>query len=775
VADHETTSKLILQGDPSGLISTMERAEAQVKRFNGMMDSASSTLGKFTGVMAVVTGALAGGAMFKAAADETLRWTGEAVKLSRQLGITTEEASVLNLAAGDVYLSMDVLSTAANGLTKTSMKNKEAFEHYGIALKDSNGHQRSTLEIMQEVNAEILSHAEGREREMVGLQLYGRSWDQVRGIIRLTRDGMEEAQRKAEDLHLIVGPEAVAKSKAYKAAMNDVEDILMSLKIQVGNHLLPILTNLGVWFNDIGPTALFLFEGALKGIMTLVHSATLGVLIFWEMWKAVWSQFSTSAVALVKIITQIISGDFSGAWDTAKQGWADFNQAGATALDNIFAKALATNDQLQRLFNMKPPKQRKEAAPPPEPTTAPYEKDAADKTAKLLGLEDAKLSTLLQGYQQRAQAIRSGNSVLIAEEEFYLRTGLMGQSEYNEKKYELERQALINTSGLLDDEIKEIEAAKQRKLALASDETDRSKIIEKAQQESSAKVAEKERLNSDLYLLDLKYFTDSTVLEETRLSTLESSQAKWKQKRDADAAKDQDSTREFFAEVEALSGSGMNAALLRVDQEREAWMQSWAMQAETMEQFENRKTQIETLMAQKRLRIRQDEEQRKLAVFANGLNVMASGADSFYQLSSKKSKAAFLVYQTMKSGELLVTGFSAAQKAFDIGLKETNSWYGGAAYAAASALFTATQLTGLWSQSADGGKDSGGSSIPDVSGASSASAAGVTQPTSGATATQAAGPVINLHIYGNVVDHDKFSRELIPSLQLALADGAHNG
>jgi len=35
------------------------------------------------------------------------------------------------------------------------------------------------------------------------------------------------------------------------------------------------------------------------------------------------------------------------------------------------------------------------------------------------------------------------------------------------------------------------------------------------------------------------------------------------------------------------------------------------------------------------------------------------------------------------------------------------------------------------------------------------------------------GPVINVHIYGNVVDHDKFTRELIPSITKALEDGAH--
>ena len=31
--------------------------------------------------------------------------------------------------------------------------------------------------------------------------------------------------------------------------------------------------------------------------------------------------------------------------------------------------------------------------------------------------------------------------------------------------------------------------------------------------------------------------------------------------------------------------------------------------------------------------------------------------------------------------------------------------------------------------------------------------------------------VVNVHIYGNVVDHDEFAREIIPSITKAMEDG----
>lgn len=41
------------------------------------------------------------------------------------------------------------------------------------------------------------------------------------------------------------------------------------------------------------------------------------------------------------------------------------------------------------------------------------------------------------------------------------------------------------------------------------------------------------------------------------------------------------------------------------------------------------------------------------------------------------------------------------------------------------------------------------------------------------SAQQPAAPTYNIHIYGNVVDQDKFARELVPSINKAIADGVH--
>jgi len=68
----------------------------------------------------------------------------------------------------------------------------------------------------------------------------------------------------------------------------------------------------------------------------------------------------------------------------------------------------------------------------------------------------------------------------------------------------------------------------------------------------------------------------------------------------------------------------------------------------------------------------------------------------------------------------------------------------------------------------EGNNGSSGSSGGGVSVSSSVAGAPSVSP---AGSSGGGGQVINVHIYGNVVDHDKFARELVPSLRKAASDG----
>ena len=56
-------------------------------------------------------------------------------------------------------------------------------------------------------------------------------------------------------------------------------------------------------------------------------------------------------------------------------------------------------------------------------------------------------------------------------------------------------------------------------------------------------------------------------------------------------------------------------------------------------------------------------------------------------------------------------------------------------------------------------------------GAGSAPSIPAAPETASPTQETVSSPTVNVHIYGNVVDHDKFARELVPAITKAIGDG----
>lgn len=258
-------------------------------------------------------GAIAAGGAFKKVIDETIGWTSEAVSLSKALGITTEKASILNVALGDVYLDKDTMLAGAAKITKTLSSNEEAFTKLGVAVRDSNGNYRSTIDIMTDTNTALGKLKAGTDRNVAGMEIYGKSWNELSSLMKLTNGVMDEAGEKAKRLGLLVGPEKVAAMAAYKAAMNDIEDVVLSLSLRFGNVLLPHLIKVGAWLGTNGPLLADVFNFSLKAIGKTVFTVGdwLGLMAY-------------RAVTLFGIIKSAATGDFGA----VKKQWSDMVAAG---------------------------------------------------------------------------------------------------------------------------------------------------------------------------------------------------------------------------------------------------------------------------------------------------------------------------------------------------------------------------------------------------------------------------------------------------------------
>ena len=366
------------------MAAAMERMSAESRaavqgmqsQLSSSMSQISASINKVTSIMGIMGTVLIGGAAFKSIIGETNKWTGEAVKLSKTLGITTEAASVLNLALGDTYNSMDTMISGSTMITKTLKGNEKAFKDLHVETRDGQGNYRNTLDIMNDVNEALLKTKEGTDRNVAGMSIYGRQWNEAKGLLKLNKEAMEDAKKKAEELHLIVGPEGVKQMKAYKAAMNDVEDVAMSAKIQIGNAVMPAFVQLGAWFGAVGPQAIKIFEGALKGVITFIQFLGLGAITIFETVKAGLSALVSYAMAAGSAISKVLHGDFKGAVEDLKQGWKEGGEAGGKAFDNINRAAQATNSTLAKMWGLSKVPAFKGKAEAPEGNTFDAAKNA---------------------------------------------------------------------------------------------------------------------------------------------------------------------------------------------------------------------------------------------------------------------------------------------------------------------------------------------------------------------------------------------------------------
>lgn len=322
--------KVKITGDASSALGALNQFSKQVEgassHVNGIAGKLGALLSGIQAPLAALTGVIGGGALMQSAINETVSWTKEANKLSKALGITTQEASVLNLAVGDIYGSLDEFLPAMGKLVKTIASDEDAFKRLGVSTRDAQGNLRPMTEIMTDTNAALLEMKAGTDRNVEGVRIYGRSWAEASKFLALTPQVMQEAQAKAEKLNLIVGADSVESTKKYRASMNDLEDTARALKIRLGNELLPAVTALNDEVAETGPTLVKGMGGAFHWILQVVYALREQVehLLTWMF--GAWDNLGTRISSVGGAIGKALKLNFTGAKAEIDRGVKELKQ-----------------------------------------------------------------------------------------------------------------------------------------------------------------------------------------------------------------------------------------------------------------------------------------------------------------------------------------------------------------------------------------------------------------------------------------------------------------
>ncbi len=262
--------KTDITADPSNFEAGMKKAAKSAADASGLITSEfrriADSVSMITKGFAGMTAVLAGGGALKKFISDANEWNGEAGKMSKQLGITTQQASIMNVALNHLGIDTSVYTDASMKMSKQIQGNAQAFDVLGVKTRDVSGAYRPVTELMGEVNQKLLEIKNPIEQNIAGQQAYGKGWTEIRGILRLTSEVMSDAEERAKQLGLIVGPEGVAMSKQYSAQMRDLNLVGRSIETQFGNQLLPVFTRLGKFMSEEGPVMGQVFATVLEGV-----------------------------------------------------------------------------------------------------------------------------------------------------------------------------------------------------------------------------------------------------------------------------------------------------------------------------------------------------------------------------------------------------------------------------------------------------------------------------------------------------------------------------
>lgn len=396
----ENKAEIILDGNISPLRQKLREAGEELKKtgetgvaaFSKMASPLAALQSKFVAIGAL----LAGGAVFQEAVKQAADFTEGSMKLGRALGESAAGASTFISALEDIDVPQSEFIGAAKALSKEIGANENGLNKLGLKTRDAAGHLRPLSQLTVEAIDILKGYKAGTDRAIVSQEFFGKRFELTTNLTNLNKKAVEENRAAQEELSLLVGEESVQAWTDFDAAGDRAHMTLKAMKISIGNAVIPVLTDLGNWFNSIGPGAIVVIKGALGGLISVFHLLTTGVTVLWETINAMVVSIVEPFVGITTAFYKVMTGDFKGAaaaMDSSVQTIAD---SWTNAFDVIGKKAQSTSDRIWNLF----------ANPTPDaPETGG--KDAPATSAKKPAAAKAKKSETDKSYLQYYESILS--------------------------------------------------------------------------------------------------------------------------------------------------------------------------------------------------------------------------------------------------------------------------------------------------------------------------------------------------------------------------------
>lgn len=198
--------------------------------------------------------------------------------LAKQSGFGTDEIQKWQYAADRIDVSVDDIVGAAKKLKKnmvsTSSDVTAAWDQLGVAVTDNNGELRDSTEVFYEVLTALSQVENETERDILAMQLFGKSADSLAGIVDDGGAALRELGAEAETAGLILSQDALDGANAFNDGLDTIKAkataSAMSAGASLAENLLPVMDGLVNKMSGVLKWVSNLDGGQLKLLATIL-------------------------------------------------------------------------------------------------------------------------------------------------------------------------------------------------------------------------------------------------------------------------------------------------------------------------------------------------------------------------------------------------------------------------------------------------------------------------------------------------------------------------
>lgn len=194
--------------------------------------------------------------------------------LAKQTGFTTAELQKMQYASDRIDVSMEMITGAAAKMTKQLASSESKFTDLNVATRNQDGTFRDVTDIFYDT-VEALSQIQNEtERDTAAMDIFGKSANDLAGIIDDGGEALRQMGEEAENAGLILSQDALDAANKFNDAIDELkakaQQAFLSSGAAIAENLIPAMEKL----LDVGGKMLSfvanLDSGTLEMITTLL-------------------------------------------------------------------------------------------------------------------------------------------------------------------------------------------------------------------------------------------------------------------------------------------------------------------------------------------------------------------------------------------------------------------------------------------------------------------------------------------------------------------------